>query len=155
MLGALMRGISTREYHQVLPKMAETVGVSRSAVSRQAMEASIEQLKQLQERRWDQVEILVIYIDGQRFAEHHILSAVGVDIEGHKHVLGIGSGATENAAAVKQLLTGLRERGPTDGSQISVHHRRRQSPARCHRGGLWRGPAGAAVSQPQDRERHE
>ena len=115
MLGALMRGISTREYHEVLPKMAETVGVSRSAVSRQAMEASIEQLKQLQERRWDQVEILVIYIDGQRFAEHHILSAVGVDLEGHKHVLGIASGATENAAAVKQLLTGLRDRGlPTD-----------------------------------------
>jgi putative transposase len=121
MLGALMRGISTREYHQVLPKMAETVGVSRSAVSRQAMEASIEQLKQLQERRWDQVEILVIYIDGQRFAEHHILSAVGVDIEGHKHVLGIGSGATENAAAVKQLLTGLRERGlPTDRKYLFI-----------------------------------
>jgi transposase-like protein len=92
MLGALMRGISTREYHEVLPKMAETVGVSRSAVSRQALEASVEQLKQLQERRWDQVEILVIYIDGQRFAEHHILSAVGVDLEGHKHVLGIASG---------------------------------------------------------------
>jgi transposase-like protein len=121
MLGALMRGISTREYHQVLPKMAETVGVSRSAVSRQAMEASIEQLKQLQERRWDQVEILVIYIDGQRFAEHHILSAVGVDIEGHKHVLGIGSGATENAAAVRQLLTGLRERGlPTDRKYLFI-----------------------------------
>ena len=111
MMAALMRGISTREYHEVLPKMAETVGISRSAVSRQAMEASIEQLKQLQERRWDQVEILVIYVDGQRFGEHHILSAVGVDIEGQKHVLGIASGATENAAAVKQLLSGLRERG--------------------------------------------
>jgi len=121
MLGALMRGISTREYHEVLPKMAETVGVSRSAVSRQAMEASVEQLKQLQERRWDQVEILVIYIDGQRFAEHHILSAVGVDLEGHKHVLGIASGATENAAAVKQLLTGLRDRGlPTDRKYLFV-----------------------------------
>src|SRR6478609_2611872 len=106
MLGALMRGISTREYHEVLPKMAETVGVSRSAVSRQAIEASVEQLKQLQERRWDQVEILVIYLDGQRFAEHHILSAVGVDREGRKHVLGIACGATENAAAVKQLLIG-------------------------------------------------
>jgi transposase-like protein len=121
MLGALMRGISTREYHEVLPKMAETVGVSRSAVSRQAIEASVEQLKQLQERRWDQVEILVIYIDGQRFAEHHILSAVGVDLEGHKHVLGIACGATENAAAVKQLLTGLRERGlPTDRKYLFV-----------------------------------
>ena len=121
MLGALMRGISTREYHEVLPKMAETVGVSRSAVSRQAMEASVEQLKQLQERRWDQVQILVIYIDGQRFAEHHILSAVGVDLEGHKHVLGIACGATENAAAVKQLLTGLRDRGlPTDRKYLFI-----------------------------------
>lgn len=110
MLGALMRGISSREYHEVLPKMAETVGVSRSAVSRQAIQASVEQLKQLQDRRWDQVEILVIYIDGQRFAEHHILSAVGVDVEGRKHVLGLACGATENAAAVKQLLTGLRDR---------------------------------------------
>lgn len=121
MLGALLRGISTREYHEVLPKMAETVGVSRSAVSRQAIEASIEQLKQLQERRWDQVEILVIYIDGQRFAEHHILSAVGVDLEGRKHVLGIACGATENAATVKQLLTGLRDRGlPTDRKYLFI-----------------------------------
>jgi hypothetical protein len=44
------------------------VGVSRSAVSRQAIQASVEQLKQLQERRWDQVEILVIYIDGLEIA---------------------------------------------------------------------------------------
>lgn len=121
MLGALMRGISTREYHEVLPKMAESVGVSRSAVSRQAIEASVEQLKQLQERRWDQVDILVIYLDGQRFAEHHILSAVGVDLEGRKHVLGIACGATENAAAVKQLLIGLRDRGlPTDRKYLFV-----------------------------------
>ena len=35
-LGALLRGVSTREYHEVLPKMAATVGVSRSAISRQA-----------------------------------------------------------------------------------------------------------------------
>ena len=47
--------------------MAEAVGVSRSSVSRQAIEASEKQLSVLRERRWDDVEILVIYIDGQRF----------------------------------------------------------------------------------------
>ena len=121
MLGALMRGISTREYHEVLPQMAATVGVSRSAVSRQAIDASIEQLKELQERRWGQVEILVIYIDGQRFGEHPVLSAVGVDIEGHKHVMGIAAGATENAAAVKGLLTGIRDRGlPSDRKYLFI-----------------------------------
>ena len=121
MLGALLRGVSTREYQEVLPQMADTVGVSRSSVSRQAIEASTEQLKQLQERRWENVEILVIYIDGQRFASHHILSAVGVDVEGKKHVLGIHPGATENAAAVKGLLTHLRDQGlPTNRKYLFV-----------------------------------
>jgi putative transposase len=35
MMGALLRGVSTREYAEVLPAMAETAGVSRSSVSRQ------------------------------------------------------------------------------------------------------------------------
>ena len=51
MLGALLRGISTREYQEVLPQMAATVGVSKSTISRQAIEASVEQLQQLRERR--------------------------------------------------------------------------------------------------------
>ena len=121
MLGALLRGISTREYREVLPQVAATVGVSKSAISRQAIEASAEQLRRLRERRWDKIEILVIYIDGQRFAEHHVLSAVGVGMEGRKHILGLEIGATENAAAVKRLLTGLRNRGlPTDRRYLFV-----------------------------------
>lgn len=111
MLGKLLRGVSTREYKDVLPQMAATVGVSRSAVSRQAIEGSEQQLRELQERRWDQVNLVVIYIDGQRFGEHHILGAVGVDQEGRKHVLGIEPGATENASAVKRLFTRLRDNG--------------------------------------------
>ena len=111
MLGALLRGVSTRQYEEVLPEMAATVGVSRSSVSRQAIEGSAEQVRQLQERRWENVDLLAIYIDGQRFGDHHVISAVGVDRGGDKHVLGIEIGATENAAAVKKLLVGLRERG--------------------------------------------
>lgn len=120
-LGALMRGVSTREYDEVLPAMAETVGVSRSSVSRQAIEASAEQLKALRDKRWEATEVLVIYIDGQRFGAHMILSAVGVDREGRKHILGIEAGATENAAAVKRLLTHLRDQGlPTDHKYLFV-----------------------------------
>ena len=39
------------------------------------------------------------------------IGAVGVDEHGNKHVLGIREGATENAAAVKDLLENLVERG--------------------------------------------
>jgi transposase-like protein len=121
MMGALLRGVSTRQYKEVLPEMAETAGVSRSSVSRQAIEGSAEQLRQLRERRWDRTGILVIYIDGQRFGAHHVISAVGIDRAGVKHVLGIQPGATENAAAVKSLLNGLREQGlPTERRYLFV-----------------------------------
>jgi putative transposase len=111
MFEALLRGVSTRQYADVLPSMANTVGVSKSSISRQVIEASTKQMEELLERRWDGVELLVLYIDGMRFGEHHVISAVGVDVEGQKHVLGIQLGATENATAVKDLLTHLREHG--------------------------------------------
>jgi transposase-like protein len=121
MIGALLRGVSTRQYEEVLPEMAETAGVSRSSVSRQAIEGSAEQLRQLQERRWEGVDVLAIYIDGQRFGNHHVISAVGVDRSGDKHVLGIEIGATENAASVKKLLVALRDGGlPTDRQYLFV-----------------------------------
>jgi putative transposase len=121
MMGALLRGVSTRQYEEVLPEMAATAGVSRSSISRQAIEGSAEQLRQLRERRWDKADLLVMYVDGQRFGGHHVISAVGIDREGTKHVLGIELGATENAAAVKALFTRLRDQGlPTDRKYLFV-----------------------------------
>jgi transposase-like protein len=106
-----MCGVSTRNYDRVIPEMAETVGVSKSAVSREFVEASEAELKALCERRFDDVEILIVYIDGVVMAEHHVIVAVGVDVEGHKHILGIADGASENAAVAKGLLEDLVERG--------------------------------------------
>lgn len=40
MLEILMAGVSTRKYGRVVGEMADTVGVSKSAVSRDAIEAS-------------------------------------------------------------------------------------------------------------------
>jgi transposase-like protein len=111
MLDVLLRGISTRQYQKVLPEMASTCGVSKSNISRESIVAGEEALQQLLERRFDELELLVIYLDGMVFGDHHVISAVGVDAEGHKHVLGIQPGATENAAAVEDLLTRLVERG--------------------------------------------
>jgi len=110
-LEILMAGVSTRNYRKVLPEMAETVGVSKAAVSREFIDASVEALKALAARRFDEVDILVIYLDGLVFGAHHVLSAIGVDAKGYKHVLGLVQGASENAAAVKTLLEDLVARG--------------------------------------------
>jgi putative transposase len=115
MLDVVLAGVSTRNYGRVIPDMAETVGVSRSAVSRELVEVSEEELRRLLDRRFDDVDLIVMYIDGLRFGEHHLIAAVGVDAEGHKHVLGLADGATENAAVVRGLLEDLVERGVKPG----------------------------------------
>jgi putative transposase len=111
MLEILMQGVSTRRYQRVIPEMADTVGVSRSTVSREAIEASEAALKRLMERRFDELELLIIYIDGMRFGDQCVLTAVGVDVEGRKHVLALREGATENAEAAKDLLQHLVAQG--------------------------------------------
>jgi len=111
LLSIVMRGVSTRNYQEVLPKLAQRCGVSRSAVSRQVQEASAEALQGLCERRFEEVDLLIIYLDGKDFGGHQVICAVGVDLQGKKHVLGLTEGATENAVVVKGLLEELVERG--------------------------------------------
>lgn len=110
-LSLLLHGISTRSYEKVLPEMAETAGVSKSQISREWIEATQAQMEQFTTRRFDGRDILIVYIDGIRFGEHHVMGAVGVDSQGFKQVLGLVEGATENAALVKDLLKDLVARG--------------------------------------------
>jgi transposase-like protein len=107
----MMRGVSTRNYREVVPDMAEACGISKSSVSREFAAASAEQLKELCARRFDDQEILVVYIDGVCFGGHCAIGVLGVDDRGHKHVLGLAEGATENGTVVKGLLEDLVERG--------------------------------------------
>jgi len=111
MLDILMRGVSTRQYGSVIPEMADTVGVSKSSVSRQIIEASEKEVGALLSRRFDDVKLLIIYVDGMQFGDHVMIGAVGVDEKGAKHVLAIREGATENATVAKELLEDLVERG--------------------------------------------
>lgn len=111
MLDILLRGVSTRKYEQVLPKMAETVGIKKSSVSRNMIQASEKALARFSERRWDDVDVLIIYLDGVHVGDYHVIVALGVDTGGRKHVLGMKEGSTENAVVAKGLLQDLVERG--------------------------------------------
>jgi len=111
MLDTLLKGVSTRNYKGVIREMAGTAGVSRSAVSREFIEASEKTLEDLLARRFDTLDILAVYIDGIILGSHHVLTALGVDAQGKKHVLGMREGASENAAVVTGLLEDLVERG--------------------------------------------
>ena len=106
-----MKGVSTRNYAGVIGAMADTVGVSKSAVSRETIEAAEKSIDEVLARRFDELDLLVICVDGLIFSGHTVLAAVGVDRQGNKHVLGLQQAATENAAAAEDLLKSLVERG--------------------------------------------
>lgn len=108
----LVNGISTRKYEQAIDDFTEGYGISKSAVSRQMVEATRGALQKLCERRIDELDPLaVLMIDGKQLHGECVIIALGVDVQGKKHTLGLVQGATENSVVVQQLLDDLIERG--------------------------------------------
>ena len=91
--------------------MADTVGLSKPQISRECMASSEKQFKQLCERRFDELDVLAIYIDSIQFGDCHVVVALGVDCDGRKHVLGLREGSSENSRVATDLLTDLVDRG--------------------------------------------
>jgi len=107
----VLAGVSSRKYEQVLEDLCDGYGISKSSVSRQWRAASAEALRQLCERPLGELDLAVLMIDGIRFGEILLIVALGIDVGGRKHVLGLWQGETENATVVGGLLDDLIARG--------------------------------------------
>jgi transposase-like protein len=107
----VVRGVSTREYEQVVDLARDGFGVARSSVSRGFVRASAGDVKALAERRFAGERFAVVMIDGVEYADETMVVALGITEDGTKRVLGLRQGATENAAVGTALLEDLRERG--------------------------------------------
>jgi len=107
----ILRRVSTRDYAGVLDDLCDGYGIDKSSVSRQWKLASSKRLRQLLERPLHELELCVILIDGKEFHDFTLITALGVDAKGRKHILGLWSGATENSEVCGQLLDELIERG--------------------------------------------
>ena len=87
-------------------------GTSKSAASRRFVELSQEKLDAWLEAPLGHLDILAIQIDGLHMGDDLVLlGAIGIDLSGEKHVLGLMEGTTENAAAAQALLDELIRRG--------------------------------------------
>ena len=113
--------------------MADQMGISKSEVSRETIEAGTRVLQELAERDLGELDVLGVYLDGIVFGDYHVLAAVGADATGRKHVLGLREGPSENATVATGLLDELVERGLRGGAAAAVRHRRRQGTAQRHR----------------------
>jgi putative transposase len=110
-LRRMVRGVSTREYEQVIDLARNGFGVAKSSVSRDFIRASAAQVKALAERRFHDQRFPVVMIDGVEYAGETMVVAMGITVDGTKRILGLRQGATENAAVCTELLEDLRERG--------------------------------------------
>ena len=120
----MVLGVSTRGYDrsiEPLPVGVRGRGASKSAVSRRFVMATKARVAALLGRRLETLDLVVLMLDGIHVDDHVVLVALGIDIEGRKHVLGLREGATENSTACKALLADLCERGlRTDRTMLVV-----------------------------------
>ena len=107
----ILRRVSTRDYAGVPDDLCDGYGIDKSSVSRHWKAAGARKLRQLLERSLHDLQLCVILIDGKEFHDFTLITALGIDIEGRKHVLGLWPGATENSQVCVQLLDELIERG--------------------------------------------
>ena len=106
-MNLMVLNVSTRKYRGAVRLPAG----DQSAVSRRFVALTRKKLKAWLGSDLSALDLLVMQIDGLKVGDHLLVAAIGVDNEGHKHVLGIAEGATENAATVQALLDNLTDRG--------------------------------------------
>jgi len=107
----LLSGLSTRNYEWVAGRFLEGYGIKKSTVSRRYIRATKKKMQELLERDLSGLDLCVIFIDGIEIKGHLIVVALGVDMDGQKHVLGLWQGATENIEVCLGLLDDLERRG--------------------------------------------
>lgn len=118
-LRRMVRGVSTRDYEGVIDQTTAACGVKKSSVSRGFVRASAASLAAWASRRLAGTRFVAVFIDGLEYAGETLVVALGLTTDGHKQVLGLRQGATENAVVVTSLLEELQERG-LDTSQPTL-----------------------------------
>lgn len=119
--GRVIKGVSCRNYVAVVETLLDSIGVSRSSISRSVVHATERKLKELQMRRFPRTRFPVIFIDGVVFKRQTLIAVVGIREDGTKVILAVREGATENATVCVDLFEELRERGlRTDQTTLFV-----------------------------------
>jgi len=110
----LLLGVSTRGYDASLeprPSGVAVRGSSKSSASRSFVAKTRQRLKASMDRRLDELDLVVLLVDGIEVARQTVVVALGITSDGTKVPLGLAQGSTENGALCTSLLQGLLSRG--------------------------------------------
>ncbi len=115
---AYVHGVSTRKVDDLVAALGIDAGVSKSQVSRICAELD-QAVAAFRERRLDHLEFPYVFLDATYVKAHegtHVVSkavvvATGVGADGHREVLGLAVGDSEDKAFWTAFLRDLRARG--------------------------------------------
>ena len=111
LLGKLLRGLSAQKYRETVVEAAQAFGVSPSAVSQHLIEVTTQKLQDFKERSLTNFNPFALFLDTIHRGGEAFVVALGIDLAGHKRVLGFWQGATENHEICDALLADLDRRG--------------------------------------------
>lgn len=114
---AILSGVSARCYEQIVSRGLEAKGVRRSAISRKAIAATKPTVDQFRQQRLEKFDLAVLILDGIHVGKRQMIVCIGIDMSGHKHVLGLRVGATENDIVCRDLIRDLIDRGLESNKQ--------------------------------------
>ena len=122
-LEQMLAGVSTRRFERTREPVgveveAQARSTSRSAVSREFVARTRDNLVALMSRRLDDVRLAVLMLDGIELKGRCCFVALGITTDGVKLPLGLWDGSTENATVAKQLLSNLVARGLDLGQAV-------------------------------------
>lgn len=113
-LEQVLAGVSSRQYDRSLEAVPEALSpsaTSRSSVSRRFVALTKRKVNEFLSRSLAELDIVAVLIDGKPLGDHVLLTALGIDRSGHKHVLGVVEGSTESERVCRGLLRNLIDRG--------------------------------------------
>ena len=123
-LEQMILGVSTRNFTRSLEPLEETVeekATAKSSVSRRFVARTQAQMEGFLTRLLGERDFPVLMLDGTGFGDHTLVVALGIDAQGHKDVLGVAEGSTENEAVCRRLLADLVDRGlPVERARLFV-----------------------------------
>ena len=103
----MLRGVSTRDYEPLLDEISGGTGLKKSPVSKAFVKASRGALDDFNSRDLSSLNMVTLMVDGVGFGDRTVVVALGIDIKGKKHILGLREGSTENWELCTDLFANL------------------------------------------------
>jgi len=108
---AVTRGLTTRGYGPTVRESEEAFAIEKSAVSEKFVAVSAQKVKELLTRDLSKLRLCALLLDGVEVKQQHLVTALGINADGRKTILGFHQGASENQAACDGLFSDLAGRG--------------------------------------------